>query len=231
MSLTVLYDKIFINDTQVILSMILFMRLYINLFSGLLWDLLICSFVTLTGKSLFYFLLRLCSAKGKYKIVQNCDCKCFVFSSLPHVKCVRSKLAGTLTSNTYRKNGNFNSVVIFVTFSSNAELTPFCQLNCDICSRLTAVKINIIMIFMVINCKVSSIKVMLSFLGVVVESGLSCPVCLMRVVVVDLSLEAWLLRLMINRVLTLLFILVYWSWNVCKVPTYFTNTVMKFIVH
>ena len=64
-----------------------------------------------------------------------------------------------------------------------------------------------------INCKISSIKIMLSFLGVVVESVLSYPVCLKQVVVVDLSLEAWLLRLMINRVLTMLFILVYCSWK------------------
>ena len=134
----------------------------------------------------------------------------FCYSSLPHVKCVRSRFAGTLTCDTYhRKKRNFSSVVIFVNLSSNAELTPFYQLNCDICFRLTAVKISIVMIFMVINCKDSSIKVMLSFLGVVVESGLSYPVCLKRVVVVDLSLEAWLLRLMINGVLTLLFILVY----------------------
>ena len=131
------------------------------------------------------------------------------YFSLPHVKCVKSRFAGTVTCNTcHRKKGNFSSVVIFVNLSSNAELTPFHQLNCDICFRLTAVKINIIMIFMVINCKVSSIKVMLSFLEVVVESGLSYPVCLKQVVVVDFSLEALLLTLMINRVITLLFIFV-----------------------
>ena len=107
------------------------------------------------GNHYFYFLLRFCSAKGKYKL---------------------------------RK----------------------------------VVKINIITIFMVINCKVSSIKVMLSFLGVVMESVLSCPVCLKRVVVVDLSLEAWSLRLIINRVLTLLLLLFYWSRNVLKVLIHLT---------
>ena len=69
------------------------------------------------------------------------------------------------------------------------------------------------MIFITINCKISSIKIMLSFLGVVVESVLSYPVCLKQVVVVDLSLEAWFLRLMINRLLTLLFILVDCLWK------------------
>ena len=175
-------------------------------------DLFLCHFEW--EITFFYFLLRLCSAKGKYKIEKNCDWKWFVFSSFPHVKCVRSRFSGTLTSNTYhRKNRNFSSVVIFANLSSNAKLTPFRLLKSDICFRLTAVKINIIMIFMVINCKVSSMKVMLSFLGVVVESGLSYPVCLKQVVVADLSLDAWLLRLMINWVLMLLSFLVYWSWK------------------